>query len=38
MIPEPESALRTPAFQEAYAHGIALGIQAYPCELAVSRP
>jgi len=29
MIPEQEQGLRTPAFQEAYARGIALGIQAY---------
>jgi len=29
MIPEQENALRTPSFQEAYARGIALGIQAY---------
>ena len=29
MIPEQESALRTPAFQEAYARGIALGLEAY---------
>jgi len=29
MIPEQEQGLRTPAFQEAYARGIALGVQAY---------
>ena len=29
MIPEQEQGLRTPAFQRAYARGIALGIQAY---------
>jgi N-acetylmuramoyl-L-alanine amidase len=29
MVPEQEQGLRTPAFQEAYARGIALGIQAY---------
>jgi N-acetylmuramoyl-L-alanine amidase len=29
MIPEQENALRTPSFQEAYARGIALGIQAF---------
>jgi N-acetylmuramoyl-L-alanine amidase len=29
MIPEQEQALRTPAFQRAYARGIALGIQTY---------
>ena len=29
MIPEQEQGLRTPAFQQAYARGIALGIQAY---------
>jgi N-acetylmuramoyl-L-alanine amidase len=29
MIPEQEQGLRTPAFQLAYARGIALGIQAY---------
>jgi N-acetylmuramoyl-L-alanine amidase len=29
MIPEEEQGLRTPAFQRAYARGIALGIQAY---------
>jgi N-acetylmuramoyl-L-alanine amidase len=29
MIPEQENALRTPAFQEAFARGIALGIQAF---------
>jgi N-acetylmuramoyl-L-alanine amidase len=29
MIPEQENALRTPAFQAAYARGIALGIQAF---------
>lgn len=38
MIPEQESALRTPAFREAYARGVALGIQAYLRELATSRP
>ncbi len=36
MVPEQESALRTPAFQEAYARGIALGIQAYLRELAAA--
>ena len=34
MIPEQESALRTPAFQAAYARGIALGLEAYFRELA----
>lgn len=29
MIPEQENGLRTPAYQRAYARGIALGIQAY---------
>lgn len=29
MIPEQEQGLRTPAFQRAYARGIALGIQSY---------
>jgi N-acetylmuramoyl-L-alanine amidase len=29
MIPEQEQGLRTPAFQRAYARGIALGLQAY---------
>ncbi len=38
MIPEQESALRTPAFQEAYARGIALGLQAYLRELAEPGP
>jgi len=38
MIPEQENALRTPAFREAYARGVALGIQAYLRELATSRP
>ncbi len=38
MVPEQENALRTPAFQEAYARGIALGIQAYLRELAASPP
>ena len=38
MIPEQENALRTPAFQEAYARGVALGIQAYLRELAISQP
>lgn len=34
MIPEQENALRTPSFQEAYARGVALGIQAFLRELA----
>jgi N-acetylmuramoyl-L-alanine amidase len=34
MMPEQESALRMPEFQEAYARGVALGIQAYLGELA----
>ena len=38
MIPEQENALRTPPFQEAYARGIALGIQAFFRELAASPP
>ncbi len=38
MIPEQENALRSPDFQEAYARGVALGIQAYLRELAGSRP
>ncbi len=38
MIPEQENALREPAFQEAYARGVALGIEAYLRELAGSRP
>jgi N-acetylmuramoyl-L-alanine amidase len=33
MIPEQESALRTPGFQHAYARGVALGIQSYLREL-----
>jgi N-acetylmuramoyl-L-alanine amidase len=37
MLPEQESALRSPSFQETYARGIALGIQAYLRELA-GRP
>ena len=38
MIPEQENALRTPAFQEAYARGIALGLKAYFRELAEGAP
>lgn len=38
MVPEQENALRTPSFQEAYARGIALGLQAYFRELAESGP
>ena len=38
MIPEQESALRTPAFQEAYARGIALGLQAYFRDFASAAP
>ncbi len=34
MIPEQENALRTPAFQEAYARGVALGIEVWLRELA----
>jgi len=37
MVPEQEQALRTPAFQEAYARGIALGVQAYLRRWAASR-
>ena len=37
MIPEQENALRSPAFQLAYARGVALGIEAYLRELA-ARP
>jgi N-acetylmuramoyl-L-alanine amidase len=37
MIPEQEQGLRTPAFQQAYARGIALGIQAYLRRWAPSR-
>ncbi len=36
MIPAQESALRTPSFQEAYARGVALGIEAYLRELAAA--
>jgi N-acetylmuramoyl-L-alanine amidase len=38
MIPEQESALRTPSFQESYARGVALGIQAYLRELVAGPP
>ncbi len=38
MIPEQESALRSPAFQAAYARGIALGLEAYFRELAGQAP
>jgi N-acetylmuramoyl-L-alanine amidase len=38
MIPEQENALRTPAFQEAYARGIALGLQAYLQRLSEPGP
>ena len=38
MVPEQENALRTPAFQEAYARGIALGLQAFFRELAEPGP
>ena len=38
MIPEQENALRTPAFQEAFARGIALGVQAFLRELAEPGP
>jgi len=38
MIPEQETALRTPAFQEAYARGIALGIQAFLRGLSAPGP
>jgi N-acetylmuramoyl-L-alanine amidase len=38
MIPEQENALRTPGFQEAYARGVALGIEAFLRELAASPP
>jgi N-acetylmuramoyl-L-alanine amidase len=38
MLPAQESALRTPSFQEAYARGIALGIQAFLRERAASSP
>jgi N-acetylmuramoyl-L-alanine amidase len=34
MVPEQENALRTPAFQEAYARGVALGLRAFFRELA----
>lgn len=37
MIPEQEQALRTPAFQRAYARGIAVGLQAYLRRWARSR-
>lgn len=36
MMPQQESALRTPSFQEAYARGIALGIEAFLRERAAS--
>jgi N-acetylmuramoyl-L-alanine amidase len=36
MMPQQENALRTPSFQEAYARGIALGIQAFLRERAAS--
>ncbi len=36
MVPAQESALRTPSFQEAYARGIALGLEAYLRELAAA--
>lgn len=35
MVPEQENALRTPSFQEAYARGVALGVEAYLRELAM---
>ncbi|MEK6768446.1 MAG: N-acetylmuramoyl-L-alanine amidase [Gemmatimonadota bacterium] len=35
MIPEQENALRTAGFQDAYARGVALGIEAYLRELAI---
>lgn len=38
MIPEQENALRTPSFQEAYARGVGLGIEAFLRELATARP
>ncbi len=38
MVPEQESALRTPAFQQAYARGIRLGLEAYFRELAGAGP
>jgi N-acetylmuramoyl-L-alanine amidase len=38
MIPAQENALRTPAFQEAYARGIAQGLAAYLRELAAPEP
>jgi len=38
MVPEQENALRTPAFQQAYARGIALGIQAYLRSLSEPGP
>jgi len=38
MVPEQENALRTPAFQEGYARGIALGLQAFFRELAEGGP
>jgi N-acetylmuramoyl-L-alanine amidase len=37
MIPEQEAALRTPAFQVAYARGVADGLEAYFRSLAVPR-
>jgi N-acetylmuramoyl-L-alanine amidase len=38
MMPEQESALRTPAFRAAYARGIVLGLEAYFRELAGQVP
>jgi len=38
MVPAQENALRTPAFQEAYARGIALGLAAYFRALAEPAP
>ena len=37
MVPEQEQGLRTPAFQRAYARGIALGLRAYLRRWAASR-
>jgi N-acetylmuramoyl-L-alanine amidase len=37
MVPEQESALRTPSFQAAYARGVALGLEAFLREWAAAR-
>ncbi len=38
MIPEQENALRTPEYRQAYARGIALGLEAYFRELGAAAP